>query len=124
GSGAGSPLIADHGLARVNGAPVEDTTAVLHLLQADVPRRVPEIRLHIAHLGGALPFLARRIEDNYVDGNAFPSSPGAAVRGMWFDAANCHKPALVAAVDTFGAAQVMAGSDHPYFQGEKYLRAF
>lgn len=124
GSGAGSPLIAEHGLAWVNGAPVEDTTAVLHLLQADVPRRFPEIRFHIAHLGGALPFLARRIEDNYEDWNAFPSSPGAAMRRMWFDAANFHKPALVAAVDTFGAAQVMAGSDHPYFQGEKYLRAF
>jgi predicted TIM-barrel fold metal-dependent hydrolase len=27
-------------------------------------------------------------------------------------------------VETLGAQQIMAGSDHPYFQGEKYVRAF
>ncbi len=124
GSGAWSPPIADYGLVWANGAPVEDATAVLHLLKADIPARFPSIRFHIGHLGGDLPFLARRIEDNYQDWNAFPSSPAAALKVMWFDAANFHEPSLRLTTETFGSSQVVAGSDHPYFQRDKYLRAF
>ncbi|WP_204367146.1 amidohydrolase family protein [Nocardiopsis salina] len=118
------PLITEHRLEWVNGAPVEDATATLHLLEADVPRRFPRLRFHIAHLGGDLPLLAQRIEDNYEDWNAFPASPNAVLRSMWFDAANFHTPSLQLAAATLGASQVLAGSDHPYFQREKYVRAF
>lgn len=124
GSGVHSPLIQRHGLAWVNGAPVEDATAVLHLLKADVPRRFPNIRFHVAHLGGDLPFLAQRLEDNYTDWDAFPASPLESLRSMWFDAANFHTPSLVLAATTLGAGQLLGGSDHPYFQADKYLRAF
>lgn len=124
GQGACSPLITDAGLAWVNGAPVEDATAVLQLLAADVPGRFPNIRFHIAHLGGDLAFLSQRIEDNFEDWDAFPSSPNAALRRMWFDAANFHEPSLRLAVETYGIDRVVPGSDHPYFQDEKYVRAF
>lgn len=124
GQGVCSPLIADAGLAWVNGAPVEDATAVLHLLKADVPRRFPHIRFHIAHLGGDLAVLFQRIEDNFEDWDAFASSPQSALRSMWFDAANFYEPALRLALEAYGRDKVMAGSDHPYFQHEKYVRAF
>lgn len=124
GEGACSPLIAEAGLAWVNGAPVEDATAVLHLLKADVPGRFPRIRFHIAHLGGDLAVLFQRLEDNFEDWDAFASSPQAALRSMWFDAANFYEPALRLALEAYGRDKVMAGSDHPYFQGEKYVRAF
>ena len=124
GSGALSPLIADHRLAWVNGAPVEDAIAVLHLLQADLPNRYPNLRFHVAHLAGDLPFLAQRIEDNYTDWGAFPASPLQTLRRMWFDAANFHEPSLRLAVETLGADRILAGSDHPYFQDDKYVRAF
>ncbi|CAM3398201.1 amidohydrolase family protein [Isoptericola cucumis] len=124
GSGARSDLITDHGLVWVNGAPVEDAVAVLQLLKADLPRRFPRVRLHVAHLAGDLPFLAQRLEDNYEDWGAFPSSPLGALRRMWFDAANFHEPSLALAVETLGASRILAGSDHPYFRGAKYRRAF
>lgn len=124
GQGARSPLISETGLAWVNGAPVEDATAVLHLLKADVPGRFPRIRFHIAHLGGDLAFLSQRLEDNFEDWNAFPSSPNAALKRMWFDAANFHEPSLRLAAETYGIDRIVAGSDHPYFQEEKYARAF
>lgn len=124
GQGVRSSLISGMGLEWVNGAPVEDATAVLHLLKVDVPGRFPNIRFHIAHLGGDLAFLSQRIEDNFEDWNAFPSSPNAAVRRMWFDAANFHEPSLRLAAETYGVSQIVAGSDHPYFQEEKYVRAF
>ena len=43
---------------------------------------------------------------------------------MWFDAANFHEPSLRLAVETIGTGQILAVSDHPYFQEEKYVRAF
>lgn len=124
GQGVRSPLICGMGLEWVNGAPIEDATAVLHLLKADVPARFPNIRFHIAHLGGDLAFLSQRLEDNFEDWNAFPSSPNSALRRMWFDAANFHEPSLRLAAETYGVSQIVPGSDHPYFQEEKYLRAF
>lgn len=123
GSGACSPLLTDHGLTWVNGAPVEDATAALHLLKADIPARFPRVRIHVAHLGGDLPFLAQRIQDNYEDWGSFPSSPREALAGFFYDAANFHEPSLALAAETFGAGQILAGSDFPYFQGDKYVRA-
>lgn len=124
GNGACSPLIANKGLSWVNGAPVEDATAVLHLLKAGIPVQFPNIQFHIGHLGGDLAFLFQRIEDNYEDWNAFPQSPQESLRLFYFDAANFYEPALRLAVESYGATQILAGSDHPYFQNEKYVRAF
>ena len=53
----------------------EDAIATLHLLKADIPHKYPNIRFHIAHLGGDLAFLAQRIEDNYEDWDSFEHSP-------------------------------------------------
>lgn len=124
GHGACSPMLASAHLEWVNGAPIEDATATLQLLKADVPRRFPNITFHIAHLGGDLPFLAQRIEDNYTDWQAFAASPIEQLRGMYFDAANFHEPSLALAAETFGTSQILAGSDIPYFQEERYVRAF
>lgn len=124
GCAALSPMLSGASLEWVNGAPVEDATATLQLLKADVPRRFPGITFHIAHLGGDLPFLAQRIEDNYEDWDAFPSSPLARLRRMYYDAANFHEPSLRLAVETLGGARILGGSDFPYFQEEKYVRAF
>lgn len=124
GSGALSPMITEHRLEWVNGAPVEDAIAVLQLLKAGIPNRYPNLQFHIAHLAGDLPFLAQRIEDNFEDWNAFPASPNQTLQTMWFDAANFHEPSLRLAAETFGVDRILAGSDHPYFQDEKYVRAF
>lgn len=124
GSGVCSPLIADKGLAWVNGAPVEDATATLHLLKAGIPGKYPNIRFHIAHLGGDLAFMFQRIEDNYTDWDAFPASPQETLQTFYFDAANFYEPALRLAVESYGGTQILGGSDHPYFQEDKYVRAF
>lgn len=82
GSGAHSTMIQGAGLEWVNGAPVEDATAVLQPLKED------------------MPFLAQHIED----WGALPALP------------------CTDAAEYYGATQVLAGSDHPYFQEEKYVR--
>lgn len=119
-----SPLISDHGLTWIVGAPFEDAVGVLHLLRAGVTARYPNIRFIVAHLGGPLPFLLQRIDDNYEHWNeAFPDRPSILLRRMWFDTANFHAPALQCAVDSFGADRIMLGSDFPYFRDDMYTRA-
>lgn len=116
--------MATQGLAWVNGAPVEDAIAALHLLKADYVRKYPNIRFHIAHLGGDLPFLAQRLQDNFEDWGSFPASPAQSLRKMWFDAANFFAPSLELAAKVYDPQKLLAGSDCPYFQEKKYTRAF
>lgn len=123
GAGAHSPPISEHGLEWVNGAPVEDAIASLQLLQADYPARYPDLRFHIAHLGGDLPFLSQRIEDNYEDWGSFPKSPAETLRHMWFDAANFSGGSLRLSAEVYDPEKILAGSDYPYFQDDKYTRA-
>lgn len=114
-----SPML-DHQLEWVNGAPTEDAIAVLHLLKGDYLNRFPHIKFQIAHLGGDIPFLAQRIEDNYTDWGSFKSSPRESLRKMWFDTANFFGPSLVLAHDhVYDPEKLLAGSDYPYFQNEK-----
>lgn len=42
---------------------------------------------------------------------------------MWFDTANFHGPSLVLAAATYDPKNLMAGSDYPYFQDDKYTRS-
>ncbi len=123
GCGAKSPMVNNFGLEWVVGAPLEDMLCVLHLLKADIPKRFPDIRFHIAHLGGILPFLMQRIEDNYEDWDAFKSDPKESLKNFWFDGANFHEPSLRCSCETFGTDKIFMGSDYPYFQDEKYTRA-
>ncbi|KRB48870.1 MAG: amidohydrolase family protein [Pseudomonadota bacterium] len=122
GCGAQSPMINDFRLEWVVGAPFEDSLAVLQLLKADIPHKYPNIKFHVAHLGGALGFLMQRIEDNYAHWKAFPRSPTAELKKMWFDTANFHAPALRCMIETFGSERLILGSDFPYFQDELYTR--
>lgn len=114
----------EHNLTWVNAAPMEDAIATLHLLKADYVNKYPQIKFHIAHLGGDLPFLAQRIEDNYEDWDSFPVSPRESLKKMWFDAANFFGPSLVMAHDhVYDPDRILMGSDYPYFQEDKYTRA-
>lgn len=123
GCGANSPMVNDFDLHWVVGAPIEDSLAGLQLLKAGIPQKFPNIQFHIAHLGGFLPFLMQRIEDNYQDWDAFEQSPWDSFKRFWFDTANFHAPALRCSCDTFGSEQLLLGSDFPYFQDDNYTRA-
>lgn len=123
GCGANSPMVNDFGLHWVVGAPIEDGLAGLQLLKAGIPQKFPNIQFHIAHLGGFLPFMMQRIEDNYNDWQAFEHSPWQALNQFWFDTANFHAPALRCSCETFGSERLMLGSDFPYFQDDQYTRA-
>jgi 6-methylsalicylate decarboxylase len=125
GNSACSPLIAGYQLTWMVGAPVEDTISVMQLITRGIPARYPHIKIINSHLGGALPMLVQRADDQYSwEAPQTPERPSLAARRMWYDTVgHGHVPALRCAIDSFGADQLVLGTDFPYETGDAYVRA-
>jgi len=65
GNNACSPLIGDYHLTWMIGAPIEDTISVMQLITHGIPTGYPNIKIINSHLGGALPMLVQRADDQY-----------------------------------------------------------
>jgi aminocarboxymuconate-semialdehyde decarboxylase len=65
GCGARTPLVRDHHMTWMVGAPLEDTIAIAHMIVSGIPLRFPELRIINSHLGGALPMLLQRLDNQY-----------------------------------------------------------
>lgn len=127
GCGAGSPLVTDFHLTWSVGAPLEDTVAVAHLIRAGIPGRFPGVRFVASHLGGALPMLLRRMDNQYAwewQAPDVPEKPSATARRLWYDSVgHGHAPALWAAVESLGADRIVLGTDFPYESGDLFRTA-
>ena len=124
GAGAHSPLVGPTMTWEV-GAPIEDTVAITHLIQAGIPSMFPHLKIVTAHLGGALPMVLARMDRQYGwEAPDTPEKPSAAARRMWFDTvAHSHTPALRAAAETLGADRLVLGTDFPYQSGDAFRDA-
>ena len=122
GSGAGSPLISDFHLTWLVGAPVEDTISVTHLITNGFPTGTANIKIINSHLGGALPMLVQRADDQYRwEELGTPELPGAAARRMWYDTVgHGHVPALSCAIESFGPDRLLLGTDFPFETGDEF----
>lgn len=96
----------------------DTTLAAAHLVFAGVPRRFPGIRWVLAHLGGAIPYLAERLDRGY---EAFAECrrhldepPSACLRRFCYDSVNFDPAALRLALGFAGVERVLAGSDYPH----------
>ena len=107
------------------GAPVEDTISIMHLITRGIPARYPDITIINSHLGGALPMLLQRADDQYRwEAPDTPERPSVAARRMWYDTVgHGHVPALRCAIDSFGADRLLLGTDFPYENGDTFIRA-
>ena len=125
GNSACTPLIRDYHLTWMVGAPVEDTISIMQLITRGLPARYPDIKIINSHLGGALPMLLQRADDQYGwEAPETPERPGVAARRMWYDTVgHGHVPALRCAIDSFGADRLLLGTDFPYENGDTFARA-
>lgn len=96
----------------------DTTLAAAKLVFAGVPERWPNIKWVLSHLGGAIPYLAERLDRGW---RAFPEcrdnisrAPSEYLRRFYYDTVNFDPAALRLAVDFAGAEQIMAGSDYPH----------
>jgi 6-methylsalicylate decarboxylase len=118
-----SPLLARTGLTWPLGAPFEDTTCALQLLQCGFSSRFPNVRVIVAHLGGTAPFLVQRLDhmaQRWMPGRGTPS---VELRKLWYDSVNGSPAALRCACEAFGAERILFGTDYPFWQGEAHQLA-
>jgi 6-methylsalicylate decarboxylase len=122
GIAACSPLIADYGLTWPIGAPIEDTISATQLIFNGIPVRYPRIKIINSHLGGALPMLLQRLDNQYSwTAPGLTESPSMQAKRMWYDTVgHFHVPALRCACESFGADRLVLGTDFPYLSGEGY----
>jgi aminocarboxymuconate-semialdehyde decarboxylase len=97
---------------------LDTTLAAATLVFSGVAQRFPGIRWVLAHLGGAIPYLAERLDRGY---EAFRECrlhidrpPSAYLRQFYYDSVNFDPAALRLAIGFAGPEHILAGSDYPH----------
>jgi aminocarboxymuconate-semialdehyde decarboxylase len=112
------PVFGDFYLWNTIGNPFETTITAAHMVMAGVLERHPDLRVVLAHGGGALPALRGRLRHAHTfqpQARALlGEDPEASMRRLYFDTVT-HDPALLRALVEFaGPDRVMLGTDHPF----------
>jgi 6-methylsalicylate decarboxylase len=68
-NGICSPMITDFGLEGAAGTTIEDTVVVLQMIVRRISNRYPNIRMIVPHLGGLIPMLLNRMDNQVVATN-------------------------------------------------------
>ena len=120
-SPVGVEAMTDYWLMPLVGFPFDTTLAAAKLVFSGVAERFPRIRWVLSHLGGAIPYLAERLDRGY---RAFrecrahiAKPPSEYLKTWYYDTVNFDERALALAVEFAGARQVLAGSDYPHLIG-------
>jgi aminocarboxymuconate-semialdehyde decarboxylase len=104
---------------------MDTTLAAAKLVFSGVVQRFPRITWVLAHLGGAVPYLAERLDRGY---RAFSECrahidrpPSHYLKTFYYDTVNFDANALMLAITFAGADQILAGSDYPHQIGNLAL---
>jgi aminocarboxymuconate-semialdehyde decarboxylase len=111
-------VFGDYYLHNLVGNPMETTLTAAHMLLAGVMERHPDLKVLLAHGGGALVALRGRLRRGH---EAIPAAGGAlsepadlSIRRFMFDSVT-HDPVLLRElVEAVGADRVLLGSDYPF----------
>lgn len=116
------PGYQDDDIAPLLAFPAETTLSTTKLLYSGLLERFSDLILILAHLGGTLPFLARRIDlgfevphfsDKY---KKIPCRPSEYLKKLYFDTAlGWHEPAFECARALVGIEHLVYGTDYFMF---------
>jgi aminocarboxymuconate-semialdehyde decarboxylase len=111
------PRVTALGLGFGAGMPMETALAAATLIASGALARRPEVRICLAHGGGALPAMIGRLDKGAtitgVSADS-PELPSRLARRLWCDCLTYNRDALNAAVQVFGNDHVVFGSDYPF----------
>jgi len=115
----GVEAMQDYWLMPLVGFLFDTTLAAAGLVFSGVVEKFPNLRWVLGHLGGAIPYLAERLDRGYhafADCRANISRPPSEYirSNFYFDTVNFDPRAIRFAADFAGAAHVLAGSDYPH----------
>lgn len=112
----------DYRLGPMIGFEVDLCVAVIRLVMGGVLERYPNLKFIVSHLGGAIPYLAERIQNCY---EAYPecqeniSRPAKEyLKDFYYDTVSFFEPALICAYSFLGAERLVLGSDYPHVIGD------
>ena len=115
---AGVEAMQDYWLMPLVGFMFDTTLAAAGLVFAGIPKRFPRIKWILGHLGGAIPYLAERLDRGF---EAYPECrvnidrlPSEYLKAFYYDTVNFDTKALRLALDFAGPGQLLAGSDYPH----------
>ena len=116
--GFDAPAFAEHYLWNAVGNPLETTICAAQMTMAGVMERHPDLRVLLAHGGGALPALRGRLRHAHTfqpDAMArLGEAPPESIRRFYFDTVTHDAELLRALIDFAGAERVLLGSDYPF----------
>jgi aminocarboxymuconate-semialdehyde decarboxylase len=117
--GFGLPALEEHYLWNTVGNPVETTVTAAHMIGAGVLDDFPDLKVLLAHGGGALPWLRGRLaHEQEIHG------PGRdvveAIRRFHVDTVVHDVEVLRGLVELLGAEHVLLGSDYPFDMGVEH----
>ena len=108
----------DYWLMPLIGFTMDTTLAAAKLVFSGVAERFPNIRWVLGHLGGAIPYLAERLDRGF---HAFADCrvnidrpPSEYLRNFYYDTVNFDVNALRLALEFAGVDRLVAGSDYPH----------
>ena len=114
----GVEAMLDYWLMPLVGFLFDTTLAAASLVFSGVVERFPRIRWALCHLGGAIPYLAERLDRGF---HAFKDCrahiqrpPSTYLRDFYYDTVNFNLAALQLAVSFAGPERILAGSDYPH----------
>jgi len=112
----------DYRLGPMIGFEMDLCVAVVRLIMGGVLDRFPNLKFVVSHLGGAIPYLAERIQNCY---EAYPecqqniSRPAKEyLKEFYYDTVSFFEPALMCAYSFAGPERMILGSDYPHVIGD------
>lgn len=118
---AGVEVMGEYRLAPLVGFENEITMAITRLVFDGVLER-HDVDVHLAHLGGTVPYLFERLNNGY---RAYPECrenidqlPEQYLKQVYYDTVSFHEPALRCALESVGPDQILVGSDYPHVIGD------
>jgi aminocarboxymuconate-semialdehyde decarboxylase len=119
--GFGIEALDDYYLWNTVGNPLETTVTAAHVAMAGVLERHPDLRILLAHAGGAVQALRGRLRHSHTfqpDARSrLTESPVDSIRRFYFDTITHDETLLRATIDFAGADRVLLGSDYPFDMG-------
>jgi aminocarboxymuconate-semialdehyde decarboxylase len=116
------PVFGEYYLWNIVGNPMETTVTAAHMVLAGVLERHPELRVVLAHGGGALLALRGRLRhahDVQPPARAgLTESPEESIKRFYFDTVVHDRALLRSLVDFAGSDHVVLGSDYPFDMGD------
>lgn len=96
----------------------DTTLAAAGLVMSGVVERFPGIRWVLGHLGGAIPYLAERLDrgfEAFAECRAHITKPPSEyLKTFYYDTVNFDPRALQLAIEFAGVERILAGSDYPH----------